>query len=420
MSLCKLNGVLVTIAMTFFASVAIGKTVTIGFVGTDAPANYAPLIAAFEKQNPSVKVEYQQIPFRNFNSQIEARVGSKDDSIDVYTADTPRVPVLASRGLLLKLDEYRKEIEAVTTLTEVEMVSHKASLYAFPMWTGSQFLYYNKDILARAGVEAPSSNPKDRITWEKLLERARAVQKNGTKYGFTYQQVDRYFQLQPLFESVGAGSGLTGADLLTPALTGEKWIKVGTWYRDLYETGLGPRGVSPEQTPDLFINGQVGFFYGGLPMLKRFSRAENLNFGVALVPYFTGGKPVTSTGSWAIGISPHSKQKSAAIEFARYLTLTKEGASLASKSTSSVPVHLAAYKEFLEELVAISPKVGPVGEILSYELKNTAVPRPRSVGYVVYEEVMNKAFSDIRNGADVNKTLSQAERQLKSLFSRIQ
>ena len=33
---------------------------------------------------------------------------------------------------------------------------------------------------------------------------------------------------------------------------------------------------------------------------------------------------------------------------------------------------------------------------------------------------MNKAFSDIRNGADVTKTLSQAERQLKSLFSRIQ
>ena len=85
-----------------------------------------------------------------------------------------------------------------------------------------------------------------------------------------------------------------------------------------------------------------------------------------------------------------------------------------------MPVHLAAYKEFLEELVAISPKVGPVGEVLSYELKNTAVPRPRSVGYVVYEEVMNKAFSDIRNGADVTKTLSQAERQLKSLFSRIQ
>ena len=57
MSLCKLNGVLVTIAMTFFASVASGKTVTIGFVGTDAPANYAPLIAAFEKQNPSIKVD---------------------------------------------------------------------------------------------------------------------------------------------------------------------------------------------------------------------------------------------------------------------------------------------------------------------------------------------------------------------------
>lgn len=417
---CNFTGALAGVAMTFLAAGASSQPVTIGFIGTDAPANYAAVIAAFEKQNPSVKVDYQQIPFRSFNAQIEARVGSKDESIDVYTADTPRVPTLASRGLLMKLDEYRKEIEAIATPTEVGAVSHKASLYAFPMWTGTQLLYYNKDILARAGVAAPSANPKDRLTWEKLLEQARTVQQKGTKYGFTFQQVDRYFQLQPLFESVGAGPGLTGADLLTPALTSSQWIKVANWYRDLFETGLAPRGVSPEQTADLFINGQVGFFYGGLPMLKRFSRAENLNFGVAPVPYFAAGKPVTSTGSWAIGISPHSKHKKAAVEFAKFVTLTKEGATLAVKDTAAVPVNSGAYQEFLEGLAAISGKVGPVGEILTYEINNTAIPRPRSVGYVVYEEVMNKAFSDIRNGADVPKTLAQAERQLKSSLSRIQ
>ena len=45
--------------------------------------------------------------------------------------------------------------------------------------------------------------------------------------------------------------------------------------------------------------------------------------------------------------------------------------------------------------------------------------RPRTIGYVAFETVMNKAFSDIRNGNDVADTLNSAERQLSSAFRRL-
>jgi multiple sugar transport system substrate-binding protein len=402
------------------AAPAHSQTVTIAFVATEAPATYAPAIAAFEKENPGIKVEYQQIPFGSFNAQIEARIGSKDPSIDVYSADTPRVPALAARGYLLKLDDYRKDIEAIATPNEVNAISHRDVPHAFPLWTGTQLLYYNKTLLAAAGVKPPSADPKNRVTWEQLLEHATAVQKAGAKYGFTYQQVDRYFQLQPLFESVGAGSGLTGPNLLTPSLTNDKWISVATWYQKLFDSGLSPRGVTPEQTPDLFINGQVGYFYGGLPMIQRFNRAESLQYGVAPVPYFAGSKPVTSTGSWAIGVSPYSTKRKEALQFARFLTLTTEGAWLAVANTSAVPVNKNAYEHYLKRLAPTSERIGAVGDILSYEIRYTAVPRPRSTGYVVFEDMMNKAFSDIRNGAEVRSTLTRTEAQLKSTLSRVQ
>ena len=35
-------------------------------------------------------------------------------------------------------------------------------------------------------------------------------------------------------------------------------------------------------------------------------------------------------------------------------------------------------------------------------------PRPLTVGYLEYEEILSDAFEDIRNGADVADTLSQA------------
>lgn len=412
-------GLLAAVAVAGMASMAYGQNVTLNLVGSDPPATFEPVIAAYKQQHPDVTIEYQQIPFNSFNAQIEARVGSQDPSIDIYMADTPRVPALASKGYLLDLSDLSDDIKAIATPTEVTAVSYKDKIFAFPLWTGTQLLYYNKDVLKAAGLSDPSGAPADRMTWDQTLDMAKAIQKSGVKYGFGFAQPDRYFQLQPLFESIGAGSGLTGDTLLTPDLTNEGWIRVGNWYRDLFDSGISPRGVSPEQMPDLFLNGQLGLIYGGLPLIKRFNAAEGLHYGVAPVPYFADGKPVTSTGSWSIGINPYSNQKDAAIDFARFLTLSPEGATLAMQNTSAVPVNKDAYVKYLENLAASTKNVGPAGDILTYEIQNTAVPRPRSIGYVVFEEVMNKAFSDIRNGADVQPTFEQAQNQLKSSLSRI-
>ena len=68
----------------------------------------------------------------------------------------------------------------------------------------------------------------------------------------------------------------------------------------------------------------------------------------------------------------------------------------------------------------MTAKIGPANEIITYETQNTAVGRPRSVGYVAFETMMNKAFSDIRNGAEAKATLDDAESQLERQLARIQ
>ena len=61
----------------------------------------------------------------------------------------------------------------------------------------------------------------------------------------------------------------------------------------------------------------------------------------------------------------------------------------------------------------MTDQIGPVIDIITYELQNTAVGRPRTVGYVAFETVMNKAFSDIRNGAEAKAALDDAQGQLE-------
>lgn len=398
---------------------AAAQQVTLNFLTAEPPEVYEAAIAAFEAKNPDIKVAYERVPFDSMNAQVEARLSAQDPSIDVYAVDSPRVPAMASRGYLLNSEPWRAQIDAVTNEAGRSAITYNGEYWALPLWTSTQMLFYNQDLLDKAGIPAPSAAEADRMTWEQTVELAKKAQAAGATWGLILEQVDRYYQLQALFESSGAGSGLTGPDLLTPDLTNPKWIETAEWYKGLFDDGVSPRGVPSEQINALFTDGQMAFYVGGPWNLNRFS-ASGVKYGVAAVPYFEGGKPVTPTGSWAVGISPFTDQMDAAKKFIEFISLDPEGSYLTVSQNPIPPVNLEAYKTYIDKLATFDPVVGPqVKEVMTYELANSAISRPRSVGYVAFEEIMNRAFSDIRNGAEVGPTLEAAQAQLTSSLSRL-
>ena len=175
------------------------EVTTLNFLSAQQDNVVQPMIDAFETANPDIKIVHQSVPFNDLNTAVESRIGQGDTSIDLVHADTPRMPAFASKDYLLKLDDQRAEIEAaVPNAVDIEQVSWDGSLYAYPMWTSTQLLFYNKDLLEKAGVEPPSNDPANRDTWATILEKAAAAQKGGAEWGLTFQQVDRYYQLQML------------------------------------------------------------------------------------------------------------------------------------------------------------------------------------------------------------------------------
>ncbi len=415
-----LSAAAVGVAALLVAGNAAAQQTTVNFLGASAADAFAPVIKAFETANPGIKVRYQQVPFDDLNVAVESRVGQGDSTIDIFAADTPRIPAFAAKGYLLGLDSYRGQFEKMaSTSVDVEQVSHKGKIYAFPMWNSTQLMVYNRDLLKKAGIAAPGAAKEARLTWEQLLDQARLAQKAGAKWGAMFEQVDRFYQLQPLFESAGAGPGLKGEGLLQPDLLGEPWVKTAQWYADLFESGIAPRGVSPAQTKDLFINGELAFFVGGPWILASLEATKGLNFGVAPMPYFKGGKPVTPTGSWALALNPKAANLEAARKFAEFATLSEEGAYLTVSVLPLPPVNKAAMGRYADRFKKLSEKTGPIMDIIGYETRETAVGRPRTIGYVAFETVMNRAFSDIRNGAKVRATLQQAQDQLTPMLARI-
>lgn len=398
-----------------------GKKTTITFVGADDPTYFAKVISGFEKANPDIKVQYQNIPFDQFNNVIQQRVGAKDPSIDVMYVDAGAVGAVGAKGWLEDLSSYRAEAEKVSLAAALEGNVYNGKLLALPMWTSSQYLYYNKAILEKAGVTPPTSDPASRWTWEQVVAAGKKAQATGAQYGLLLDQTDRYYQLQALPESAGGGSGATGDNLLTADVTNAGWMKAMTWYSQLFKDKVAPRGIATDQMNVLFSAGKAAFFVGGPWSAGAIAKADKkLDFGVAPHPYFEGGKPAMPTGSWSLAVSSASDAKDAAKKFVEYASLSPEGNAATVEMVVIPPTNQEAFTAYITRLDETRPpSTTGMGALTLSELKTAAVNRPNTIGFTQMQDVLGRAFSDIRNGQDVQGTLGKAQKELQKSWDRL-
>jgi multiple sugar transport system substrate-binding protein len=398
-----------------------GGRTTIQFLGADPAATFEPLIKAFTAANPTITVQYVNVPFDQFNSVVQQRLTAKDPSIDVLYVDPSAIAGQVKRGWLEDLSALLPEAQKENLSEAVKVSTYQDKLYAAPMWTSAQFLYYNKDLLEKAGVQPPSADPAQRWTWEQVIEAGKKARDAGAQYGLLFDQTDRYYQLQALPESAGGGPGVTGPAMLTPDVTNAGWQKAMTWYRDLFAQGHAPRGVKTDQMNVLFGSGKSAFFVGGPWSIGALKTAKStVDYGIAPHPYFAGGKPGMPTDSWSLGVSTSSDAKDAARKFVQFAGMTKEGNLAAVKVVTIPPTNRGAFDEYIKILDGLNPpNTTGAGKLMLADLENAVVHRPATPGYTQMEDIMGKAFADIRNGQEPGPVLQRAQGELERAWSRL-
>ena len=392
------------------------EPVTISFLGFYGPDGVAPLIEAFQEENPDIIVEYESVPFGELNQVIQSRLADGGESPDVYIADQPRVAALDSQGFLHDVSDAVGDAKNNWVDTALTASTVDGNLMALPLNTSTQILYYNKSLLDQAGIPYPSTSPDARMTWDELIDLARQAQEGGATYGFQFDQVSRYYQLQPLMESLGGGSGLTGPGNLQPALVNDGWIGAMEFYASLFaDGGVAPRGMPPEETPAAFSAGEIAFYLGGTHWGGIWELFAPLDFdlGFAPHPYFEGYPAATPTGALSLGVNPNSPNTEAATTFAKWVTTSPVGTDIFLTVDVAPPALTGALPAFIASPPWNTGEGGTTGgQLVEYELANTSVVRPRSIGYLQFEEIMGRAFEDIRNGLDVRETLERAQSEL--------
>lgn len=366
-----------------------------------------PLMQAFEKAT-GIKVAAERLPIAELFKTLEVRLQARTALPDVYLVDGPLTASYAARGHLLDLGEMlggERDRFVPTTLVQG---TYDDKLYAMPLGTSSQLLYYNKKLFAEAGLPEPSADPARRMTWEELLPIAQKLTKPEiSQFGFAFENTNPY-QLLPVPLSWGAE--VIGPDGLTASgyVDGDAMVAAMTWYQELFQKHkVGPVGTfQTGVTQEMFGSGKLAMVIGGTWNLVGFKKFADLDMGVAPHPYFAAGKPVTPTGSWHIGINPRSANMEQSKAFVQWLS-TRDAMDLWFDLRQYPP----ALKEIWDER-AKTTFVDPAWEIVQHELANTATPRPATPGYREYEDFLKTAMQDIQTGADVREALGRAAQNI--------
>jgi multiple sugar transport system substrate-binding protein len=402
-----------------------GGKVTLNFYGTENATYYNGDIAAFDKANPNVTIKYHIFPFDSLDNVLTSRLQTHDNSFSLYEVDEPRIPQFASKGWLVPFTSPDHATLAKTLLAEqLDESTYNGKVWALPMETSTQFLYYNKKLLQQAGVTPPSSTPNGRWTWDQLQSAAQKVHEKTGKDGILFEQSNRIYQMQPITDGLGGGPGVTGKDGLTPDVSNAAWIKGMNWYSNLVKTGITPKSETANTTEPEFASGGAAFFVGGPWDYYPYLHAKGLSFGIGAQPYWSGHAPQTPTDSWALGVNPYGPNQDIAKKFIEFVTLNSQGALIQLQNSSggsggatngpgNPPANLVALKKYYTLWPAVA------GSLIKYELNNTAVHRASSLGWVQFETVMDSTYQSIADGVSPSTALANAQSTLKSDFSQI-
>lgn len=348
-----------------------------------------PLVEAFEKENPGIRIELVEGP--NATNLIEDLYTSAfllgDSPYDLINMDVIWTPKFAAAGWLMDLsDKVKQEDLTRFTSADIEAGRYRDRLYRLPMRSDVGMLYYRKDLIEQAGFKPPQ-------TFDDLIKISKAVQeKKGANWGFLWQG-RQYEGLVTVFVEVMEGSGgfWVNPDTQEVGLDRPETIQAIKFLRSTISEGISPPGVTTYQEEDtrrIFQSGQA-VFLRNWPYAWMLANEENSKIrgkvGIMPMVHAPGKESGACLGGWGMGISKFTPHPEEALKAVQFLTsnaalqpfILKEGYMPSVKAFYDDPEITARYEHFSQ----------------LKKVASTAVLRPPIAQYAQASDILQRYLS---------------------------
>ena len=349
-----------------------------------------------------------------YSDKINASVMS-GDLPDVLTVDGPNIAAYAENGIIQPLAKLTDEEKSVYLDSIIQQGTYNNKLYALGAMESSVGLYYNKDILAEAGVEVPDADhPWTWSEFTKVLKKVQPVveKKKGYALDMTFPTGEAtIYYYAPFFWSNGGDFVSKDGLKVNGVFNSKENLETVNYFKSFLDNGY----MSKVQITDLFESGRAAFkFDGAWEVNTVYTSYKELNLGVA--PYITGdnwnGERYTPTGSWAFAASSKTKNIEGATELVKWMSGVESGKRLWEKS-KSFPSTYKAY-----ESIDVFKKDENYKE-LYYQLSEYGHPRPKTPAYPQVSTSFQQVLENcVLTGEDPKTQLDKSVERINAKLKR--
>ncbi len=269
---------------------------------------------------------------------------ASDEVPDIVLWDRFNTSVYAPKGALTALDEYvAKENLDMSQFYEpaVDELTSGGKLYGIPLTVDTRVIFYNKDLLAEAGVD-----PASITDWDSLEAAAVKLTKwNGStleQAGFSLKDVG-------LFNNwIAQAGGQMIDDSVNPPVTAfnteEGLTVLNYWDKLLNEDKVYQLGFEDGLGGDGFKAGKVALTFNGPWVLEQYKEA-GINFGVIGQPAGPAGDKHAMMGGFGLAIPNKAKHADEAWEFIKWWTTQPENGVEFCKISGNMPANKKAAQD---------------------------------------------------------------------------
>ena len=332
---------------TAFASHAFAQTKINALFMAQAAYSEADVRAmtdAFTKANPDITVNLEFVPYEGLHDKTVLAQGS-GGGYDVVLFDVIWPAEYATNKVLVDVSsKITPEMNSGVLPGAWTTVKYDGKFYGMPWILDTKYLFYNKEILEKAGIKNP---PK---TWAELNDQAKIIKDKGllkTPIAWSWSQAEAAICDYATLVSAYKGDFLKDGK---PAFTEGGALDALKYMVDSYKSGLtnpNSKEFLEEDVRKVFENGDAAFALNWTYMYNMANDPKDSKVagkvGVVPAPGVEGKSDVSAVnGSMGLGVTSASQHPD---EAWKYITFMTSQAVQNQYAKLSLPIWASSYDD---------------------------------------------------------------------------
>ncbi|MED4751854.1 sugar ABC transporter substrate-binding protein [Brevibacillus choshinensis] len=264
---------------------------------------YQKLIDKFTQSHPNIKVKLESVPFPDYQQKVTV-LAAGQELPDIGWVSERMVPQFMANGILEDVSDIKQDANFKMDdfiPSTLELFKKEEKLYGIPFSTPPSVMFYNKDLIEKAGLKSPNDLAKEgKWTWEEFEKTAKAIT-SGTGASKIYGA--NFFRDWKTWIILSSYAWSNGSSPFNKEMNQFTWNdQYGTETLSMLQRMMFTDGSHPKAGEQVsFESGKIGMFFDVYSYVSKARAIKDFTWDIAPMPSGSqGSAPMLGQAGYSI------------------------------------------------------------------------------------------------------------------------